>query len=107
MKIIEDISYSIDDIIDQIKTTYGFVYVETSDHSGYVLLDNKIRLNIEFNEDERKLDSVILNFSDTTIDLTDNTIQADIYQSSIESAVQIVNLIKLMLGESESNDEDN
>lgn len=104
MKIIEDISYSIDDIIDQVKTTYGFVYIEVDDYSGYILLDNRVRLDIEFDEDKKELDSAILNFSDTALDLTDNTVQADIYQSSIESAVQVVNLIKIMLGEDDPND---
>lgn len=105
MKIIEDITYSIDDIVDQINSSFGFSYVEDSDHEGYILLGNNIRLDLVFNEDERKLDSAKLSFPSDVIELSKSQTQADIYSSSIESSVQIVDLVNRMLGGNQ-NDED-
>lgn len=99
MKIIEDISYSIDDIINQIRQTFGFSYVELNDHTGYLRLDNKITLNLEFNEDVRVLDSAVVEFKSPLLDITTNTVTAEVYQSCIESAIQIVDLINRMLGD--------
>ena len=100
MKIIEDISYSIDDIINQIRQTFGFSYVELNDRTGYIRLDNKITLNLEFNEDVRVLDSAVVEFKSPLLDITTNTVTAEINQSCIESAIQIVDLISRMLGDS-------
>lgn len=105
MKIIEDITYSIDDIIDQIDKTFGFVYTEINDHEGYIILGSKIKMVFKFNEDERKLDSSIIEFPEKEIDLVKSPATADIYASSIESAVQVIDLINRMLGGS-SNDTD-
>ena len=105
LKIIEDITYSIDDIIDQIDKTFGFVYTEINDRKGYIVLGNKIKLTLEFNEDDRKLDSSVLKFPDQEIDFIKSPTTADIYASSIESAVQIVDLVNRMLGGS-SDDSD-
>lgn len=104
MKIIEDITYSIDDIVGQINSSFGFSYVEDSDYKGYILLGNNIRLDIVFNEVERKLDSAKILFPSDEIELTKSQSQADIYSSSIESSIQIVDLINRMLG-GNSNDE--
>lgn len=99
MQIIEDITYSIDDIIDQIKETFGFIYNEVSDHEGYILLGSKIKLNIVFNEEVRKLDEAVIEFPKDKVDISESTSTVDIYSSSIESSVQIVDLIKRMLGQ--------
>lgn len=99
VKIVEEITYSIEDIISQIEDTFGFIYTEISTSSGYVILGEGIKLNIEFNEDERKLDSAVIEFPKSEIDLAESTLNADIYSSGIESALQIVYLIKRMLGD--------
>lgn len=105
MQIIEDITYSITDVINQIQEVYGFTYVEVNDHTGYVVLDNKTTLNIEFNEEEKKMDSAIIELSDNIIDITDSLTTADVYMSSIESATQIVSLIHRMLGNKSEDDQ--
>lgn len=98
MIIIEDITYSIDDIVDQIKSEFGFVYTEIDDHRGYIVLGNQIKLNLEFNEDVKKLDSAKIKFPTSSLDLAEGTTAAELYSSSIESALQIVDLINRMLG---------
>lgn len=97
MKIIEDITYSIDDVVDQINRTFGFTYDPRSDHEGSITLGSKIKLDIVFEENERKLKSAQLVFPTDTLDFTENAVVADTYTSSIESATQIVDLIKRML----------
>lgn len=98
MKIIEDITYSIDDIAEQIRQTFGFEYISADDNEGYIVLSSQVELELVFNEQERKLDSALVRLPTNTMDLTDNTVAADTYTSSIESAVQIIDLIKRMLG---------
>lgn len=100
MKIVEDISYNIDDVISQINDSFGFRYVEETDHTGYIILSRGIRLIIEFNESERKLDTAELLFPESRLDLVKDRNQVEIYASSIESATQIVDLILRMLGDS-------
>lgn len=97
MKIVEDITYSISDIINQIKEAFGFIYNEDTDHSGYIYLDDRTTLNLIFNEQERQLDSATIDMP-SEIDLTDNSVSASTLTSSIESAIQVVDLIKRMLG---------
>lgn len=104
MKIVEDITYSLEDIINQIKDTFGFIYNEIDDSSGYIILGNKVKLNVKFNEDERKLDSAIIEFPKSQVEVAESTLNADIYSSGIESALQIVDLIKRMLGDEKSNE---
>ena len=98
MKIVEDITYSLDDIVDQIKESFGFIYNETDDHSGYITLDSQSDLNLVFNEEEKKLDSAIISLSSNEVDITDSSVAASTLISSIESAVQVVDLIERMLG---------
>lgn len=98
LKIIEDIAYSIDDIIDQIDKTFGFVYTKINSQKGYIILGNRVKLTLEFNEDDRKLDSAVLKFPSQEIDFIKSPATADIYASSIESAVQIIDLVNRMLG---------
>lgn len=98
MKIIEDITYSLDDIIDQIKKEFGFIYTEISDHEGYVILGNTIKLNLVFNEEEKRLDHAKLSFPTKVLDLADSTTAAELYSSGIESSIQIVDLVNRMLG---------
>lgn len=98
MKIIEDISYSIDDVVERINDDYGFTYTEETPSTGYIILGNGIRLEVEFEEEERKLKSALLKFPDHVIDLVKSQTTAELYATSIESASQIVDLINLMLG---------
>lgn len=104
MQIIEDITYSISDIINQIQEVYGFTYVEVDDYTGYVVLDNKTTLNIEFNEEEKKLNSAVIELSDNIIDITDSSTTAEVCMSSIESATQVVSLIQRMLNNKSEDD---
>lgn len=99
MKIIEDITYSIDDIIDQIQDTFGFVYTEDTDHSGYIVFGSGLRLEIEFDEEEKRLSKAILKLPSNEIDFTSGESVADIYSASIESSSQVIDLIVRMLGE--------
>lgn len=99
MKIVEDISYSIKDIVNQIKDSFGFIYVEDTDHSGYIVLGSGVKLEIVFDEDEKKLNRASLNLPKKEIDFVKDQNRAEIYSSSIESSIQIVDLIKRMLGE--------
>lgn len=103
MKIVEDITYSLDDIISQIKESFGFIYNETDDHSGYIILDSQSTLNLVFNEDESGLDSAVVKIPEE-IDLTDSTVIASTLTASVEAATQIVDLIKKMFG-GDTNDE--
>lgn len=98
MKIVEDITYNLDDIIDQIKEAFGFIYNETDDHSGYITLDSQSDLNLVFNEEEKRLDSATISLSTDEIDITDSSVTASTLVSSIESAMQVVDLVKRMLG---------
>lgn len=104
MKIVEDITYNLDDIISQIKESFGFIYNETDDHSGYIILDRQATLRLVFNEDETKLDSAIIEVPGE-IDLTNSTVSASTLTASVEAATQIVDLIKKMLG-GDTDDED-
>lgn len=104
MKIVEDITYSLDDIIRQIKESFGFIYNETDDHSGYIILDRQATLRLLFSEDGSKLDSAIVEVPEE-IDLTNSTVSASTLTASVEAATQIVDLIKKMLG-GDTDDED-
>lgn len=106
MTIIEDITYSLDDVVSQIKDTFGFIYTETSDHEGYILLGSGVRLSLKFLEEEKGLDFAILKFPELSFDLVESPTTADTYASSIESAVQIVDLIKRMLNGGGDGDQD-
>lgn len=99
MTIIEDITYDLDDIINQIQDSFGFVYTSTNGHEGYIILSTNIKLVLDFNENTRKLDRATLVFPDSSIDYIKNESKSDIYLSCIESSAQIVDLIKRMLGE--------
>lgn len=96
MKIVEDINYSLDDIKDQIRDTYGFEYIESDTDSGYILLSKGLELRLSFDMDQRELSSAKIILPGPVIDVSQGT-AADIYSSSIESAVQIVDLINRML----------
>lgn len=98
MKIIEDISYSIDDILDQIKETLGFSYIPTNDHQGYIILGTKVKLMISFFEETKGLESATIVFPSSSFDFVSSPSTSDIYLSCIESAGQIVDLINRMLG---------
>lgn len=108
MIVIEDISYSIDDIVDQINNEFGFSFIKEGedDSQGTILLANGVKLYIKFNESERKLDSAEIGFPSMRIDISDSQSAAELYSESIESAIQIVDLIKRMLG-SEKNEKNN
>lgn len=105
MRIIEDITYSIDDIIDQINSQLGFSYVDTSDHEGYILIGNGMKLSLTFDEFEKQLNSAEFSLPNQSFDLVESPATTDIYASGLESASQIVDLINRMLGGS-SDDED-
>lgn len=98
MRIVEEINYSIDDIIDSINDELGFAYIKTTDSKGYINLGQGIKINIEFNEAERKLDKFELSFPRKDVDMTNSCTTAELYSSSIESAVQVIDLIKIKLG---------
>ena len=105
MIVIEDINYSIDDIIDQVNTDFGFSYVEDTDNTGHYLLSPGVRLNLEFNETEKKLDSADLILPDNHIELSKSKVTSELYATSIESATQIVDLITRMLGGGSSGED--
>lgn len=104
MQIIEEITYSLDDIINQIKETFGFIYNSTGDSEGYILIGSGVRLSLKFFEEKRGLKSAVLKFPDISYDLVKSPATSDLYLSGVESAVQIVDLINRMLGSGESND---
>lgn len=106
MTIIEDITYSLDDVISQIKSTFGFIYTETSDHEGYILLGSGVRLSLKFFEEEKGLESAIIKFPDISYDLIESPATSDTYSSGIESAVQIVDLINRMLSSGGEEEDD-
>lgn len=105
MKIVEDINYSLDDIKDQIRDTYGFEYIESDTDSGYILLSKGLELRLSFDMDQRELSSAKILLPSSVIDVSQGT-TADIYSSSIESAVQIVDLINRMLKGEEKDQND-
>lgn len=98
MKIVEDISYSIDDIIDALNDELGLSYIKSTDNKGYINLGKGIKLVIVFNEDEMKLDSVRLEFPTSRLDMTDNYTEAELYSSSIETSCQAIDIVKRMTG---------
>lgn len=106
MKIVENINYSIDDVIDAVNDELGFSYIRSSDSSGYINLGKGIKVLISFNPDRRELESIRLSFPEKIISLLDSNVQAELYSSTIESAVQISDLIKSMLGKGEIESED-
>lgn len=105
MTIIEDITYSLDDVIEQIKTTYGFIYTETSDHEGYILLGSGVRLSLIFFEEKKGLESAMLKFPEISYDLVKTPTTSDLYAAGIESAVQIVDMINRMLNSGDEKDD--
>lgn len=98
MKIVEDISYDIQDVIDQIKDSFGFIYIKDTDSSGYIVLGSKVKLEIVFDEDEKKLNRASLILPSKEVDFVKDHNRAEVYSSSIESASQVVDLITRMLG---------
>lgn len=105
MTIIEDINYSIEDVIDQIKETFGFIYTRSSDTSGFILLGSGVRLEIEFKDEGKGLESALIKFPRKEFDLAESSAMADLYSSCIESAVQIVDLINRMIGGGKKTDD--
>ena len=105
MRIYERNDYGLDEIINQIKTDFGFIYTKTDELTGYIVLGEGTQLNLTFDIDN-KLENATLQFPSNSLDLTDGNIKAEIYLSSIDSSLQIVNLIKQMTGEEGYNEKD-
>lgn len=95
--LIEDIDFSLDDIIDQLKETFGFIYIENDDTSGYIMLSAKVKLSLQFNDDLTRLESAVLDLPESSIDLVDSPATADTYSSCIESSQECIDLINRML----------
>lgn len=103
MRICEEssITYSIEDIIDQINNELGFSVVKTSDTTGYILLGNQIKLLINFDE----IVSVKLKFPTAVIDISEGTSQVELYSTALDSSTEVYDIIKRMTGE-DRNEED-
>lgn len=101
MVVLEDNSYTLEDIINQIKKDFGFIYTKTSDYGGYILLTEDVTLRLSFNDNLTELTSALVELPSNNIDLTDSTLESDLILSVLESANQIVNLIKTKLRDGE------
>lgn len=101
MRIIEDINYSLDDIIEAIDDELGFAYIKSSESEGYINLGKGIRLEFEFNAHKP---SVVLVFPDNEINVTENVNVMELYSSAIESTAQIMDVVDRMVGGHESED---
>lgn len=105
MRIYERNDYGLDEIINQIKTDFGFIYTKDTETSGYILLGEETKLMLEFDRDDT-LNKASIVFPSNTVDITVGNIKAEVYASSIEASLQIVDLIKQMTGEEGYNEED-
>lgn len=101
MRIIEDISYSIDDMIDAINEELGFAYIKSSEDTGYINLGQGIKLEFEFNTHKP---SVTLVFPNKEINVTKSVNMMELYSSAIESTAQILDVIDRMTPGHEDED---
>lgn len=93
MRIIEDIEYSIDDMIDAINEELGFAYVKSSDSTGYINLGKGIKLEFEYNGHKP---SVTLVLPSREINVTESVQMMELYSVAIESTAQILDVIDRM-----------
>ena len=103
MRIIEDIEYSIDDMIDAINEELGFAYIKSSEDTGYINLGQGIKVEFEFRSHKP---SVVLVFPDNEINVTKNVNVMELYSSAIESTAQILDVIDRMTVGHDSEDID-
>lgn len=96
MRILEDneLNYSIDDIVDAISGDVGFSMVKTTDTKGYFMLGSQIKLSVNFDNDGEI--TAELNLPSEDYDMTEGYSQVEMISTAIESAVQIVEIIRRM-----------
>lgn len=103
MKILEDFEYTLDDVVNQINSEFGFSCIDNgTPDKKYVLLGDGIKLYLDFKDNQ--LSSASLDFPSKEVDVL-NHLKLDIYSSSIESSAEIVNLITRMLGGKKDNED--
>lgn len=103
MRILEEneINYNIEDIINAVNDELGFSMIRTSDSTGDFRLGSGIKLSVNFDNDIK----VVLKFPSDEVDMSESYSQSESYSTAIESAQEIVDIIRRMTGEGEESDE--
>lgn len=90
--------YSVDDAISKVQEELGFTYISSGeDNQGYFLVSDKVTLNVTFGMDQFDLEEASIKFSDDSIDITKDFSELELYSSSLESCMQIVETIQSLL----------
>lgn len=91
--------YSVDDAISKVQEELGFVFVsdDDSEDKGYFIVSDEVTLEVEFEQDPFSLLSAVIKFTDNKIDISEDFSTLELYSSSLESCMQIVETIQSLL----------